>query len=97
MTLVEAVAVFFPDGPLTISSFRNAAHRGELAVAMVAGKFLTTPAAVREMLTPRRRPPPASATTGRATTASSDEKGRAAQAAGKRMIAELRAELRRKR
>ena len=55
MTLAEAAAVFFPDGrPLTLRSLRTAADTGELAIAKVAGKNLTTPGAVRAMLTPKR-------------------------------------------
>ena len=38
MTLAEAAAVFCPQGPLTIHSFRTAAANGELAIARCAGK-----------------------------------------------------------
>ncbi|MGA0564970.1 hypothetical protein ACO2RV_21205 [Ancylobacter sp. VNQ12] len=57
MTLAEAVALFFPDGPLTIKSFRTAAKRGQLAVRRVSGRDFTTPDAVREMLRPELRVP----------------------------------------
>lgn len=50
--LREAVALFFPEGPLTISSFRAAIRRGELGFVKVAGKLFTTPDAVREMTRP---------------------------------------------
>jgi hypothetical protein len=50
MTLTEAVAVFYPAGPLTLSSLRTAARAGDLAVRRVAGKDLTTPQAMRAMV-----------------------------------------------
>jgi hypothetical protein len=40
MTLVEAAAVFFPHGPLTLSSLRRAAAAGTLEIAKVAGSGL---------------------------------------------------------
>jgi hypothetical protein len=52
MTLIEAVAVFFPAGPLTLSSLRTAAAAGTLEIAKVAGKNLTTPRAIRKLVTP---------------------------------------------
>jgi hypothetical protein len=52
MTLAEAVAVFFPNGPLTLSSLRTAVCAGQLAVVRVAGKDLTTPKAVKQLVTP---------------------------------------------
>jgi hypothetical protein len=52
MTLIEAVAVFFPQGPLTLSSFRTAATAGILKIAKVAGKDLTTPRAIRKWVKP---------------------------------------------
>lgn len=55
MTLVEAVAVFFPDGPLTLSSLRKATAVGTLEIAKVAGKDLTTPRAIRKMVKPSCR------------------------------------------
>jgi hypothetical protein len=52
MTLVEAAVVFFPHGPLTISSLRRAASAGTLEIAKVAGKDLTTPRAIRKLVKP---------------------------------------------
>src|SRR5579862_4686955 len=52
MTLIEAVAVFFPDGPLTLSSLRTAVAAGTLEIAKVAGKNLTTPRAIRKLVMP---------------------------------------------
>src|ERR1700730_9125827 len=52
MTLIEAVEVFFPDGPLTLSSLRTAVAAGTLEIAKVAGKNLTTPRAIRKLVTP---------------------------------------------
>ncbi len=66
---MEAAALFFPDGePLSEKSLRHAARTGKLAITVVAGKILTSPAAIRDMLTPKlvatpapSRPPPDSA------------------------------------
>ena len=52
MTLIEASAVFFPQGPLTLSSLRRAAAAGILEIAKVAGKDLTTPRAIRKLVKP---------------------------------------------
>lgn len=49
MTLPEAVALFWPNGPLTVTSLRTAGHEGSLAITAVAGKFFVTPAAIRAM------------------------------------------------
>ncbi len=55
LSLPEAAALFFPDGePLSLSSRRNAADEGKLAIAVVAGKHLTSPTTIREMLRPAR-------------------------------------------
>lgn len=54
----EAVEIFWPNGPLSVSSLRTAERDGILAVASIAGKLYTTKAALREMtrcdLTSRR-------------------------------------------
>src|SRR5258708_5064336 len=55
MTLIEAAVVFFPQGPLTLSSLRRAAAAGTLEIAKVAGKDLTTPRAIRKLVKPSRR------------------------------------------
>lgn len=65
ITLAEAVALFFPDGPLTIKSLRAAAKKGQLAVKRIAGRDFTTPDAMREMLKPHLRVPPSRDATGR--------------------------------
>jgi hypothetical protein len=49
MTLPEAVALFWPNGPLTVTSLRTAGHEGSLEITAVAGKFFVTPAAIRAM------------------------------------------------
>lgn len=54
MTLAEPAAVFFPEGPLSLSSLRTTVRNGELSVARVAGKILTTPQAIKEMTKPCR-------------------------------------------
>jgi hypothetical protein len=66
LSLMEAAALFFPDGePLSEKSLRHAARTGKLAITVVAGKILTSPAAIRDMLKPKlvaapppTRPPP---------------------------------------
>jgi hypothetical protein len=49
MNFKEAIALFWPAGPLTIHSLRTAHRQGQLGVAVIAGKFLTTKAAIAEM------------------------------------------------
>ena len=49
-SLAEAVARFFPHGPLTVSSLRTEIRKGRLRVALVAGKYLVSESAIREML-----------------------------------------------
>ena len=41
-TLAEAVALFFPRGPLTVSSLRNEIRKGRLRATKPAGKLLVT-------------------------------------------------------
>ena len=62
ISLMEAAALFFPDGePLSEKSLRHAARTGKLAITVVAGKILTSPAAIRDMLKPKLVAPPAAA------------------------------------
>jgi hypothetical protein len=49
LTLAEAAALFWPDGPLTVTSLRTAVRDGQLEVAEIAGKLLTTKAAIARM------------------------------------------------
>lgn len=42
LTLPEAAELCWPEGPLTVTSLRTAVRHRQLAVAVVAGKFLTT-------------------------------------------------------
>lgn len=49
LTLPEAAALFWPDGPLTTTSLRTAVRDRQLEVAIIAGKFLTTKAAIHRM------------------------------------------------
>jgi hypothetical protein len=60
MNLPEAAALFWPDGPLTVASLRTAIRDEQLAVAVIAGKFLTTKAAVTAMSACRIGAPPVS-------------------------------------
>lgn len=101
MTLVEASAVFFPDGPLSLSSLRTAVRNGELAVARVAGKILTTPRAIRKMTLPTLKERQGHQPSGYASAPAvirsgsfSTEARKSAQNAGQATIAALRASLR---
>jgi hypothetical protein len=49
MSLPEAAALFWPQGPLGVTSLRTAHRNGQLAVAQIAGKFLTTRRSIEEM------------------------------------------------
>lgn len=50
LTLPEAAVLFWPDGPIKTASLRTAQRDGQLAVARVAGKVLTTRGAVEDMV-----------------------------------------------
>jgi hypothetical protein len=49
LTLAEAAALFWPNGPIRETSLRTARRDGQLAVARIAGKLLTTRFAIEEM------------------------------------------------
>ncbi|NEU12484.1 hypothetical protein G3T14_10090 [Methylobacterium sp. BTF04] len=49
LTLPEAAALFWPDGPITTNTLRTAGRDGGLAITVVARKFFTTPLAIRRM------------------------------------------------
>lgn len=49
LTLPEAAALFWPGGPITTNTLRTAERDGSLTVTKVAGKFFTTPMAIRRM------------------------------------------------
>ncbi len=49
LTLPEAAALFWPAGPITTNTLRTAGRDGTLAITKVAGKFFTTPLAIRMM------------------------------------------------
>jgi hypothetical protein len=54
LTLVEAATLFWPAGPLTATSLRNAIRNHQLAYVAIAGKFLTTKVAIAKMSVCRR-------------------------------------------
>jgi hypothetical protein len=58
LTLAEAAALLWPEGPLTTTSLRTAVRHGRLEVAEIAGKILTTKAALQRMAVCRRRTSP---------------------------------------
>ncbi|EKS34516.1 hypothetical protein [Afipia broomeae] len=47
LTLGEAAALYWPDGPLTETTLRTAARDGRLPISQIAGKFFVTKAALR--------------------------------------------------
>src|SRR4051794_17097337 len=49
LTLPEAAALFWPRGPITTSTLRNAVRNRKLRVVEIAGKFFTSRTAVEEM------------------------------------------------
>lgn len=49
MTLSEASLLFWPDGPLTVTSLRTAVRHGQLDIVEIAGKLLTTKSAIQRM------------------------------------------------
>lgn len=49
LTLPEAASLFWPEGPLTVTSLRTAVRDGLLDVTCIARKLLTTKAAIRRM------------------------------------------------
>src|SRR5690242_8592371 len=55
LTLAEAAALFWPEGPLTTTSLRTAERDGILEVAEIAGKLLTTKVAIKRMAVCRPR------------------------------------------
>lgn len=95
LTLAEAAALFFPEGPLTVSSLRTAARAGRLAIAKVAGKDLTSPRAVKALVKPCLAEKPNRPASGSAPTteagSSSIEAGKSAQAAAALKLKGLRA------
>ena len=54
MTLTEAVAVFFPEGPLSVASLRTEIRKGRLRASKVAGRLFVTPADLRSLFAPER-------------------------------------------
>jgi hypothetical protein len=55
LTFAEAVALLWPDGPLTASSLRTAYRAGHLEVTEIARKLLVTKAALKRMTETTRR------------------------------------------
>lgn len=56
LTLAEAAALLFPDGPLTASSLRTSYRRRILEVHLIARKLFTTKAAVAKLVAASKRP-----------------------------------------
>ena len=99
MTLPEAAAIFFPNGPLKLSSLRSAKDAGTLEIANVAGKDLTTPRAIRKLVKlsclaakPSRRDSGSGKTkdAGSSSIGQAESDGRSAQAAAATTLTALR-------
>lgn len=58
LTLPEAAALFWPQGPLTTRSLRTAVRDGQLGTVTVAGKMLTTKRQLARMAECQNRTPP---------------------------------------
>jgi hypothetical protein len=56
LSLAEAAALMWPDGPITASTLRTAYRAGGLETTMIARKLLTTKRALRQMAESARRP-----------------------------------------
>ncbi|MNE36046.1 hypothetical protein D3C80_1298410 [compost metagenome] len=56
MTLKEIIAVFYPDGPLTVATLRTAIANHRLTPSVVAGKHFITPAQLRALFKPHPCP-----------------------------------------
>ncbi|GAA0005953.1 hypothetical protein [Bradyrhizobium diazoefficiens] len=57
LSLEEAAALMFPDGPYTASTLRSCYRQGFLEVTILARKLTTNKRAIREMMEAARRPP----------------------------------------
>lgn len=49
MTLAEAAALFWPDGPISERTLRTAVRDGRLPISVLAGKFFVTKVALRRL------------------------------------------------
>lgn len=56
LTLAEAAALLFPQGPLTTSSLRSAYRKGTLEVIVISRKVMVTKRAIAAMTEAARRP-----------------------------------------
>jgi len=58
-TLKQAVAKFYPDGPITVSSLRTEIRKGRLEIERIAGRICVTQADIAKMLERCREEGPA--------------------------------------
>jgi hypothetical protein len=49
MTLPEAAALFWPDGPVTVPTLRTLIRKGQLRIAVVGRRHMTSRRAIEEM------------------------------------------------
>lgn len=52
LTLAEAVALLFPEGPLTVASLRTEIRKGRLRFSRVAGRLFVSRAAINSLFAP---------------------------------------------
>jgi len=53
LTLREAVALFWPEGPVTLATIRGVIAKGELTPFWLGNRFFVTPAQMRGLFQPR--------------------------------------------
>lgn len=49
LSLTEAVALYWPDGPISVCSLRHMIHAGQLKVSVIGRRHLVTPRALRAL------------------------------------------------
>jgi hypothetical protein len=81
LTLQEAAQLFWPDGPITVSTLRTAVRDRQLAVVTIARKLFTCPAAVKAMAVFETALPP------RGPLKSNEHEGRMSLAEAKALLA----------
>lgn len=92
LTLAEAAALFWPNGPLTVRSLRTAVRDEILQVTWIAGKIFTTPESIRLMARPKNSPnrPMPSLDTASALTSRKKKKNPATAEATSRLLNRLK-------
>jgi hypothetical protein len=93
LTLDEAAALCWPEGPITVRTLRTAVRDGVLGVAWIAGKVFTSLEALEDMSRCRTKPAPPEAATEAAHAAPAAPKGQPGRnAATEALLAEIAAQ-----